>query len=108
MNSDVNPPGSSGSLVSPRCLSLLSPLSSLSVLQRFPEACFLGFLFEEQTHHEKRVKQRFQTLEKSNGPVFSLVIVEKSEMLSWSGSFNGRRLTVYRSDLAELRRLITC
>ena len=42
-----------------------------------------------------------------NNPVFSCVF-EKSEMLSSSGSVNGRRVTVYRSDLVELFGLITC
>ena len=37
-------------------------LSSLSVWQRFPDACCLCFLPEEKTHHEKRAKQRLQTL----------------------------------------------
>ena len=40
---------------------ITEPYLSLSVLERFPEACFLGFLSEEQNYREIRAKQRFQT-----------------------------------------------
>ena len=63
-------------------------LSSLSVLQRFREACFLCFLSEEQNHREKLAKQRHcGNTEQSS--VLVCVVFEKSEMLSSSGSVMG-------------------
>ena len=47
-----------------------------------PITCFLS---EEQHHHEKRAKQRINTVGTLNCPVFSFVVIEKSEKL-WFGS----------------------
>ena len=58
----------------------------LSASQRFAEACFLGFLSEEQETCETEV---WNTVGTPNSPVFSRVVFKKSEMLSWSGSLMG-------------------
>ena len=50
-----------------------------------PNACFLCFLSEEQNHHEKRAKQRIQTLWEHRKVLCSRVFFEKSEKL-WFGS----------------------
>ena len=43
-----------------------------------------------------------------NSPMPPRVAFEKSEMISWSGSVMGRRVTVHRNGFLELLGLITC
>ena len=85
-------------------------LSFLSLSSnRFPEACFLCFLFEERNHHEKRQKQRIQTSWEHRTVQCSRVCLSRSQRISlevWI--VNEHRVTVHRSDLVELLGLITC
>ena len=80
----------------------------LSVLQRFPEACFLCFLSEEQNHHEKRAKQRLQTLWEHRTVQCSRVCFREFRDAIEVRIVDGRRVTVHGRGLVGQLELTTC